>query len=136
MEPPAQRSRARSRAGLRTVRVERAAVLPRSPAARSPASTAGASRRLPGSRLVGDNGARWLTDANFTRIEALTAFAAERDHTVGELALAWLAAQPVVCSVIAGATRPEQVRDNVAALEWRMSRDDRRKIDALLAGTR
>ena len=89
-----------------------------------------------GSRLADDNGGRWLTEANFTRIEALTAFAVERDHSVGELALAWLASQPVVCSVIAGATRPEQVRENVAAVEWRLSRDDRRAVDALLASTR
>ena len=88
-----------------------------------------------GTRLVGDRGTRWLTDANFGRIEALEAFATERDHTVGELALAWLASQRVVCSVIAGATRPEQVRENVAALEWRLSRDDRGSIDALLATT-
>jgi aryl-alcohol dehydrogenase-like predicted oxidoreductase len=86
-----------------------------------------------GTRLVADHGARWLTDANFARIEALEGFATEHGHTVGELALAWLAAQRVVCSVIAGATRPEQVRENVAALEWRLSRDDRRSIDALLA---
>ena len=88
-----------------------------------------------GTRLVADNGTRWLTDANFGRIEALEEFATEHDHTVGELALAWLASQRVVCSVIAGATRPEQVRENVAALEWRLSRDDRRSIDALLAKT-
>jgi aryl-alcohol dehydrogenase-like predicted oxidoreductase len=87
----------------------------------------------PGTRLVADRGARWLTDANFARIEALEGFATEHGHTVGELALAWLASQRVVCSVIAGATRPEQVRENVAALEWRLSRDDRRSIDALLA---
>ena len=78
-----------------------------------------------GTRLVADNGTRWLTDANFARIEALEKFASEHGHTVGELALAWLASQRVVCSVIAGATRPEQVRQNVAALEWRLSRDDR-----------
>ena len=88
-----------------------------------------------GTRLVGDRGTRWLTDANFGRIEALEGFATERGHTVGELALAWLASQRVVCSVIAGATRPEQVRENVAALEWRLSRDDRGSIDALLATT-
>ena len=88
-----------------------------------------------GTRLVADNGTRWLTDANFARIEALEKFASEHGHTVGELALAWLASQRVVCSVIAGATRPEQVRQNVAALEWRLSRDDRNAIDALLAST-
>ena len=86
-----------------------------------------------GTRLVADNGTRWLTDSNFARIEALEKFASGLGHTVGELALAWLASQRVVCSVIAGATRPEQVRQNVAALEWRLSRDDRNAIDALLA---
>jgi aryl-alcohol dehydrogenase-like predicted oxidoreductase len=84
-----------------------------------------------GTRLAGDNG-RWLTDANFTRIEALTTLATGSGHTVGELAVAWLASQPVVCSVIAGATRPEQVRENVAALEWRLSTDEMRAVDAAL----
>jgi aryl-alcohol dehydrogenase-like predicted oxidoreductase len=88
-----------------------------------------------GTRLAGDNGSRWLTDKNFERIEALTGFATERGRSVGELALAWLASQRVVCSVIAGATRPEQVRDNVAAVEWRLSRDDRAAVDALVTAT-
>ena len=87
----------------------------------------------PGSRHAADGGSRWLTDANFTRIEALTAVAGELGHTVGALAQAWLAAQPVVCSVISGATRPEQVRENVAALEWRLSREERSAVDAALA---
>jgi aryl-alcohol dehydrogenase-like predicted oxidoreductase len=85
-----------------------------------------------GTRLAGDNGSRWLTDTNFAKIEALDAFAKEHGHTVGELAHAWLASQPVVCSVIAGATRPEQVRENVAAVEWRLSRDDLRAVDEVL----
>lgn len=88
-----------------------------------------------GTRLAGDNGSRWLTDKNFARIEALTAFTTERGRSVGELALAWLASQRVVCSVIAGATRPEQVRDNVAAVEWHLSRDDRAAVDALVTAT-
>ncbi len=86
-----------------------------------------------GSRHAADNGSRWLTDANFTRIEALTTLAADLGHSVGALAQAWLAAQPVVCSVIAGATRPEQVRENVAALEWRLSNEERSAVDAALA---
>jgi aryl-alcohol dehydrogenase-like predicted oxidoreductase len=84
-----------------------------------------------GTRHAGEHGSRWLTDANFARIEALTELASERGHTVGELAQAWLASQPVVCSVIAGATRPEQVRENVAAVEWRLSLDDLRAVDAV-----
>jgi aryl-alcohol dehydrogenase-like predicted oxidoreductase len=85
-----------------------------------------------GTRLAGDSGSRWLTDKNFARIEALTDFATASGRTVGELALAWLASQRVVCSVIAGATRPEQVRENVAAVEWRLSRDERAAVDGLL----
>src|SRR5262249_7057720 len=74
-----------------------------------------------GTRLAAwGGGAGWTTDANFDKVEALEAVAAERDHTVGELALAWLAAQPVVCSVIAGATTPEQVEANVAGLDWHL----------------
>jgi len=64
------------------------------------------------------------TDENFARVEALTAFAAERGHTVGELAVAWLAAQEGVTSVIAGATTPEQVRANTAAAAWTLSSED------------
>ena len=85
-----------------------------------------------GSRHAGDNGQRWLTDKNFTRIEALEKAAGELGHTVGELAHAWLASQRTVCSVIAGATRPEQVRENAAAVEWKLSRDELRAVDAAL----
>jgi aryl-alcohol dehydrogenase-like predicted oxidoreductase len=65
-----------------------------------------------------------LTEENFDRVEALTAFAAERGHSVLELAVAWLAAQPGVASVIAGATSPEQVKANAAAASWRLSDED------------
>jgi aryl-alcohol dehydrogenase-like predicted oxidoreductase len=85
-----------------------------------------------GTRHVADNG-RWLNDANYTRIEALSKFAGDHGHTVGELAQAWLASQRVVCSVISGATRPEQVRENAAAVEWHLSGDDLRAVDAALA---
>ena len=65
-----------------------------------------------------------LTDATFDRIEALTAFAAARGRTLLELAIAGLACQPGVASVIAGAMNPEQVRRNAAAAEWVLSPDD------------
>lgn len=63
-------------------------------------------------------------DANFARVEALTEFAEERGHTILELAVAWLAAQKGVASVITGATRPEQVRANVAAAQWRLTEQE------------
>jgi aryl-alcohol dehydrogenase-like predicted oxidoreductase len=59
-----------------------------------------------------------LDGADWDRIDALQSFADERGITLLELAIGGLAAQPAVSSVIAGATRPEQVRDNVAAARW------------------
>jgi aryl-alcohol dehydrogenase-like predicted oxidoreductase len=56
-----------------------------------------------------------LTDANFTKIEALEGWAKEHDRSLAEVALSWLASQPVVASVIAGATSAEQVTANAAA---------------------
>ena len=75
-----------------------------------------------GTRLSGRSEA--LSDSAFDRIEALEAFAQERGHTLLELAIAGLASQPGVVSVIAGATAPEQVRANAAAADWELSADD------------
>ena len=63
-----------------------------------------------------------FTDAVFDRLEALEAFAAERGHTLLELAIAALASQPGVASVIAGAMSPEQVAANAAAVDWQLDR--------------
>ena len=76
---------------------------------------------------------RVLTDRNFDTVERLTAFAKERGHTLLELAFSWLAGQPAVTSVIAGATRPEQVGANVAAAGWSLSDDELAEADALSA---
>jgi|SRR5664280_912158 len=86
-----------------------------------------------GTRLVhfGDGGGGLLTDRNFDIVDAAGAWAAERGHTVLELALAWLAAHPVVSSVIAGATKPEQVRANAAAANWRLTPAELAEVDAL-----
>ena len=65
-----------------------------------------------------------LTDAAFDRIEALEGFAAERGHTLLELAIGALASQPGVASVIAGAMSPEQVAANAAAGAWELGADD------------
>ena len=60
----------------------------------------------------------------FDVVEALDDFAQARGHTLLELAIAGLASQPAVASVIAGATRPEQVQANAAAAEWELSADE------------
>ena len=66
-----------------------------------------------------------FTDAVYDRLEALEAFAAERGHTLLELAFAALASTPGVASVIAGAMTPEQVAANAAAVEWQLDEDER-----------
>ena len=74
-----------------------------------------------------------MSDARFDRVDALTAVAADRGHTLLDLAMAWLAAQPTLASVIAGATSPEQVAANVAAVSWRLDAGDLAAVDAALA---
>ena len=65
-----------------------------------------------------------FTDAAYDRLEALEAFAAERGHTLLELAFAALASTPGVASVIAGAMTPEQVAANAAAVAWQLSEEE------------
>lgn len=74
---------------------------------------------------------RYLTDANWGAAERLGDFAAARGHTMLELAFSWLLARPPVASVIAGATRPEQVAANVAAGGWRLSAEELAAVDAI-----
>jgi aryl-alcohol dehydrogenase-like predicted oxidoreductase len=61
---------------------------------------------------------RYLSDENFEKLAGWKTFAEDRGHSVAELAIAWLLAHPVVCSVISGATRPEQLVANAKATEW------------------
>jgi aryl-alcohol dehydrogenase-like predicted oxidoreductase len=74
---------------------------------------------------------RYMTPANYTRLAKLEAFARVRGHTVGELALAWLLARPMVTSVIPGATRPEQVRANAAAAAWKLTPAEMAELDKI-----
>ena len=67
--------------------------------------------------------------ADFDRIEALERFATQQDIALLDVAIGGLAAQPAVASVIAGATRPEQVRANVAASRWQPTADDLAALD-------
>ena len=89
----------------------------------------------PGSRLatMARAGARNLTDQNWSIVERLAGFAAERGHTLLELALSWLVRRPAVASVIAGATRPEQVEQNIRAAAWALTPQEMQQIDALTA---
>ncbi len=74
------------------------------------------------------------SDERFDVVEKLETFAASHGHTVHELALSWLATKPEVASVIAGATKPEQVRTNVAATtEWELRAEELAEVDRLTA---
>ena len=75
-----------------------------------------------------------LQAADFDLIEGLAGFAEGRGHTLLELAFAWLLSRPSVSSVIAGATRPEQVRANAAAVQWRLSEEELESVDRILEG--
>jgi aryl-alcohol dehydrogenase-like predicted oxidoreductase len=72
-----------------------------------------------------------LARADFDKIEALETFAAERDLTMIDVAIGGLAAQPAVASVIAGATKPEQIAQNVAAGTWDPTAEDLAALDEL-----
>ena len=83
-----------------------------------------------GSRLV--TRPEHLTDEAFDRVEALENYAQERGATLLDVAIGGLAAMPAIASVIAGATKPEQVRANAAAGEWMPDDGDLRALRAAL----
>jgi len=72
-----------------------------------------------------------LTDENFATLERLDKFARDRNHTLLELAIGWLASQPQVSSVISGATSPEQVTENVKAGNWKLTIEELAEVDKL-----
>lgn len=76
----------------------------------------------------------YMTDANYTMVEKLTAWAEAREHTMAELAHAWLLAQPQVCSVISGLTKLGQLQANVRAGEWLLTADEVDEVNAVLNG--
>ena len=77
---------------------------------------------------------RYVTPRNEEIVEKLQAFAQARGHSMLELAFSWLAGRPQVSSVIAGATRVEQVEQNVKAIGWSLGVDDVAEIDRITMG--
>jgi aryl-alcohol dehydrogenase-like predicted oxidoreductase len=85
-----------------------------------------------GTRLAGLDEERrrgLLSRLNFETLDELETLARQRGRTLVELAVGWLAAQPLVASVIAGATKPEQVDQNVRAADWKPTPEDLAAID-------
>jgi aryl-alcohol dehydrogenase-like predicted oxidoreductase len=85
-----------------------------------------------GSRLSGGRYAGELNADNLRVVEALRAFAESRGRSLLELAFGWLLSRPVVASVIAGATRPEQVKANAAAAGWRLGGEELAAVDRIV----
>ena len=87
-----------------------------------------------GTRLAnaGARAGRALSDNNFDRLEALTSFADERSRSLLELALGWLLSFEEVSSVIAGATREEQIHSNVEGAGMRLDADEMREVATLV----
>ncbi|MDB5649663.1 MAG: oxidoreductase [Hyphomicrobiales bacterium] len=87
----------------------------------------------PGTRFENDKRYtdRYMTQANWDRVEKLAAFAQSRGHSLLELAFSWLASRAPVASVIAGATHPDQVAANIAAVGWQLSPEEMVEIDGI-----
>jgi aryl-alcohol dehydrogenase-like predicted oxidoreductase len=93
-------------------------------------TTLPAGTRLASTQRLAD---RYLTERNWPIAEQLDDFAQQRGHTLLELAFSWLLAQAPVTSVIAGATRPEQLEQNFKAGGWALSAEDLAEIDRITA---
>ena len=89
------------------------------------------ARLTPTNRLTD----RYMTGANWTVIEKLEEFCAERGRTLLELAFSWLLSRPVVCTVIAGASTPEQVKLNARSLDWPLTAEEIVEVDRLTSST-
>jgi aryl-alcohol dehydrogenase-like predicted oxidoreductase len=87
--------------------------------------------RLTNTKRLAD---RYLTEGNWRKVDRLAEFCAARGHSLLELAFSWLVAQPFVASVIAGATKPEQVEQNIAAVDLTLTPEDLAAIDGITLG--
>jgi len=90
-----------------------------------------ADARLTNTQRLAD---RYLTETNWVRTEKLADFCEARGKTLVELAFSWLLSRPIVSSVIAGATKPEQIEANVKAADWALTSEDLAAVDGVTAG--
>ena len=79
-------------------------------------------------------GGVFATDERYEIVDKLTAYGEEIGHSVLDIAIGWLAAQPFVCSVIAGVTKPGQICQNVAAADWQPAPEQLETIGKIAAG--
>jgi aryl-alcohol dehydrogenase-like predicted oxidoreductase len=93
------------------------------------------SERPEGARLtvMGDRSAAFIDDAKLATVERLIEWCEARDRSLLDLAISWHTSHPLVASLIAGATRPEQIDANIAADGWQLTDADRAEVDAVIA---
>ena len=87
-----------------------------------------------GSRLQawGERAARFINDDRLATVAKLSEYATSRGHSILELAMSWLAANPRIATIIAGATKPEQVVANAAAAGWALTDEELAAIDDIV----
>jgi aryl-alcohol dehydrogenase-like predicted oxidoreductase len=88
-----------------------------------------------GTRLAawGARGQAAMSDKNFDKVEKLQAWALDHGHSLLELAFAWILGHPVVSSVIAGATSPEQIVTNAKGADWKLTPDQVAEVAKLIS---
>jgi aryl-alcohol dehydrogenase-like predicted oxidoreductase len=77
---------------------------------------------------------KYMTERNLKLVDRLDDWAKARGRSLLELAFSWLAAHPATSSVIAGATKPEQLEQNVKAVGWTLSAEELAEVDRMTAG--
>lgn len=85
-----------------------------------------------GSRGDAGWGPKVFTEENLAKVDKLLQFAGSKGHTLLELAFSWLLAQPTVASVIAGASRADQVKSNASAVNWKLAASDLAEVERIL----
>lgn len=112
------------------------ALMPYAPLANGLLTGKYGSGEIPKDSRLGKNiwntGDRYLTDAKLKLVDSLSEFAADRGYSLLELAISWLLSNPLICSVIGGATRVEQLEANVSAAEvWRLDANEMEEVDRI-----
>jgi aryl-alcohol dehydrogenase-like predicted oxidoreductase len=110
-------------------------VLPYFPLANGLLTGKYAPGRAPDGSRLSHTRTNLVNDADWDQLGKFSAFAAGRGLSEVQVAFSWLAAQPSVSSVIAGATRPEQVRENAAAVAWVPTASERAELDEIFPRT-
>ena len=75
-----------------------------------------------------------MRDERLAAVPKLDAWARDHGHRVGELAIAWAAAKPLVCSVLTGVTSIAQLEANARATDWKLTQDEVREVEDMVAG--